>query len=60
MFLQDCVSSDYSKVDIWCGDTSFEKSGLPETADSESVHNVLNFLKNQRIVIFITYLCDII
>ena len=29
--LQDCVSEDYSKVDIWCGDASFQKSGLPET-----------------------------
>lgn len=31
--LQDCVSEDYSKVDIWCGDAAFEKSGLPETVD---------------------------
>ncbi len=31
--LQDCVSSDYAKVDIWCGDTTFKKSGLPETVD---------------------------
>lgn len=30
-FLQDCVSDDYSKVNIWCGDATFEKSGLPET-----------------------------
>lgn len=30
--LQDCVSDDYSTVDIWCGDASFTKSGLPETA----------------------------
>lgn len=30
-FLQDCVSEDYSEVKIWCGDASFEKSGLPET-----------------------------
>ena len=32
-FLQDCVSDDYSKVDIWMGDASFRKSGLPETVD---------------------------
>ena len=32
-FLQDCVSEDYSTVNIWCGDASFEKSGLPETVD---------------------------
>ena len=31
--LQDCVSDDYSRVDIWCGDATFEKSGLPETVD---------------------------
>lgn len=29
--LQDCVSDDYSKVDIWCGNASFDKCGLPET-----------------------------
>ena len=32
-FLQDCVSEDYSTVGIWCGDASFEKSGLPETVE---------------------------
>lgn len=32
-FLQDCVSDDYSKVDIWCGDASFKESGLPKTLD---------------------------
>ena len=31
--LQDCVSDDYSSVDIWCGDSSFETSGLPKTTD---------------------------
>ena len=31
--LQDCVSDDYSKVDIWCGDASFQKSGQPETVE---------------------------
>ncbi len=31
--LQDCVSDDYSRVDIWCGDASFEKSGLPDSVD---------------------------
>ena len=32
-FLQDCVSEDYSSVNIWMGDTSFRKSGLPETVE---------------------------
>lgn len=32
-FLQDCVAPDYSKVDIWVGDTSFTGSGLPKTID---------------------------
>ncbi len=32
-FLQDCVSDDYSKVDIWCGDADFKESGLPKTLD---------------------------
>ena len=32
-FLQDCVDPDYSKVDIWVGDTSFTGSGLPKTID---------------------------
>lgn len=32
-FLQDCVSENYSEVDIWCGNASFEKSGLPETVE---------------------------
>ena len=31
--LQDCVSDDYSKVDIWMGDVSFEENGLPKTVD---------------------------
>ena len=31
--LQDCVSADYSKVDLWCGDTYFEENGLPKTLD---------------------------
>ena len=31
--MQDCVSEDYSYVDIWMGDASFEKNGLPETVE---------------------------
>ena len=32
-FLQDCVSEDYSSVNIWMGDALFRKSGLPETVE---------------------------
>ena len=32
-FLQDCVSKDYSSVNIWMGDASFSKSALPETVE---------------------------
>ena len=32
-FLQDCVSDDYSEVDIWCGNAEFLESGLPKTVD---------------------------
>ena len=51
--LQDCVSEDYSKVDIWCGDSSFEKSGLPETVEDyfEFIRREHEFLnkRNARI-----------
>jgi len=51
--LQDCVSDDYSKVDIWMGDTSFEKSGLPKTVDEyfEFIRKEHEFLekRNERI-----------
>ncbi len=30
-FLQDCVSDDYSSVDIWLGDGSLETNPLPKT-----------------------------
>ena len=43
-FLQDCVSEDYSSVNIWMGDASFEKSGLPDT-----VEEYLNFLVKEHI-----------
>ncbi len=52
-FLQDCVSDDYSSVDIWCGDASFRKSGLPETIDDyfEFIRKEHDFLdkRNERI-----------
>lgn len=52
-FLQDCVSEDYSKVDIWCGDAKFEGSGLPKTIDEyfEFIDKEYSFLekRNERI-----------
>ena len=32
-FLQDAVTEDYSNVNIWCGDASFNEDGLPKTVD---------------------------
>ena len=43
-FMQDCVSEDYSTVDLWMGDASFQKSGLPETVD-----DYLRFLLKEHI-----------
>lgn len=52
-FLQDCVSEDYSAVDIWMGDGSFSKSGYPETLEDyyTFIHNEHEFLdrRNKRI-----------
>lgn len=52
-FLQDCVSDDYSKVDIWCGDAGFTKSGLPESVDEyfDFIKQEFDFLdkRNERI-----------
>ena len=52
-FLQDCVSEDYKEVEIWCGDASFDKSGLPETVDDyfEFIRKEHAFLdkRNERI-----------
>lgn len=51
--LQDCVLDDYSKVDIWMGDASFEGSGLPGTVDEyfEFIRKEHEFLdkRNKRI-----------
>lgn len=33
-YLQDCVTEDYSHVQIWCGDTRFIETGLPKTVDA--------------------------
>lgn len=51
--LQDCVSSDYSKVDIWVGNAEFKEDGLPKTLDEyfEFIDKEFAFLdkRNKRI-----------
>lgn len=32
-FLQDCVSEDYKKVNLWLGNDFFEKNPVPHNAD---------------------------
>ena len=55
-FLQDCVADNYSKVDIWCGDAFFEKSGLPATVEEyfTFIEKEMAFLekRNQRIMAY--------
>lgn len=52
-FLNDCVSSDYSRVDIWEGDGKLEGDGLPKTLDGyfQFIKQEFEFLakRNQRI-----------
>mgnify|MGYP001630366251 CR=1 FL=1 len=54
-YLQDCVSSDYSEVKIWLGDSKFTYYPLPNTVDSYLlwIRNNLEFVekRNQRIQI---------
>lgn len=49
-FLQDCVCDNYSAVDIWCGDSSFSGSGLPETIDEYLgfIQKEMDFLNNRN------------
>ena len=52
-FLQDCVSEDYSKVFIWCGNAEFTECALPKTIDEYMgfINKEMEFLgkRNQRI-----------
>lgn len=56
-FLQDAVTDDYSKVNIWCGNLNFDdkkgQSGLPQTTDDyfTFIENEYDFLdrRNKRI-----------
>lgn len=42
-FLNDCVSGDYSKVNIWLDDLDFSKKALPQT-----VEDYFTFMNGQR------------
>jgi len=54
--LNDCVSSDYSKVDIWLGKGDFNEKALPQTVEEyfTYINCQLEFLKkrNERIAKF--------
>ena len=58
-FLQDCVNEDYSEVDIWCGDASFKKSGLPETVEDyfQFIEKQHFFLRNRATTTLYFYKC---
>lgn len=45
-FLQDCVNQDYSAINIWEGDSSFKKGGLPDTVDG-----YMTYIKNEMLFI---------
>ena len=50
------LADNYSKVDIWCGDAFFEKSGLPATVEEyfTFIEKEMAFLekRNQRIMAY--------
>ena len=52
--LNDCVSDDYSKVDLWCGNFDFTEPGLPKTVDEylSFIDKEFDFLekRNKRIL----------
>ena len=49
-FFNDCVSDDYSKVNIWIGDDKFEESGLPNTIEEyfNYIEAEMSFLEKRR------------
>lgn len=55
-FLQDCVSEDYRKVNLWLGNDFFEKNPVPQNADEylTFIGKEYDFLKkrNRRILNF--------
>ena len=52
-FLQDCATADYSHVNFWLGNGTFEYNPLPKTVDEyfSWIEKELNFVekRNQRI-----------
>lgn len=50
-FLQDCVSEDYSKVNVWCGNAEFIESGLPKTREAyfDFLGKELDFLEKRNL-----------
>lgn len=56
-FLQDCVSQDYDKVNIWLGDGDFSKKPLPSTVEDYLlwIEKQLKFVekRNNRIKNFV-------
>ena len=48
--LQDCVTEDYSEVNIWEGNSSFTRNGLPDTIDGyiTYIDNEMRFLHNRN------------
>lgn len=49
-FLQDCVSSDYNKVDSWVGKGNFDGYPLPKTVEEykQWIENQLNFISKRN------------
>ena len=49
-FLQDCVTEDYAEVNIWEGNSSFTRNGLPDTIDGyiTYIDNEKRFLHNRN------------
>ena len=50
-FLQDCVSKDYSEVEIWEGNGDFSEEGLPKTVDDyfRFINKEFAFLEKRNI-----------
>ena len=48
--LQDCVTEDYAEVNIWEGNSSFTRNGLPDTIDGyiTYIENEMRFLHNRN------------
>ncbi len=62
-FLQDAVTEDYSKVNMWCGKSDFVFDGLPKTVDEylRFIDEELRFVekRNMRIKEYCKSNCDL-